>query len=187
MPGMRSEEIYPDDHLVKISDGDLRSTLGLGLGAVHRFRTAALEFWKLQVQQHLAAPAESHARNAQTSNLPGPSSVGQKRKTPEDSNDWVVVPYKRKYPDGGEKRIHFRHFKDGRTPTYDDGTSVFNHPDNSGELKDQYIEEQVKLHEEGVQDFVMVGEGGYWMRIPPTQGDFLNPLTDNASVYMDGE
>jgi hypothetical protein len=176
---MRLEEIYPDDHLEKIPNDDLRRALGLSLGSLHRFRTAASEFWKWK--QHHASSADPNPllSNAAASS----SSAGKKRKAQED--DSVVVMYKRTYKDG-EKRMAFRHYKDGRDPTYDDGLPVFNVPisQDSAEMWGQYVEEQEKLHkEEGVMDYVMVADGGYWMRIPPTQDGFFNPLTDNASLY----
>jgi hypothetical protein len=179
LPGMRSEEVYPDEHLEKIPNNELRRALGLGLGSIHRFRAAVSEFWKLEVERHHSSPADPNPQPQHP--MASTSLVGQKRKTPED--DWVLVPYKRKYKDG-EKRMAFRHYKDGRSPTYDDGTPVFN-PDGDGdEWWGKYVEEQVKLHyEENVEDFVMVGEGGYWMHIPPTGGGFFNPITDNASLY----
>ncbi|KAF8324693.1 uncharacterized protein EI90DRAFT_3129657 [Cantharellus anzutake] len=108
MNGMQSEEIYPDDYLGKLSNEELRNSLGLGLGSVKQYHMT------------FSDPTPSAQMNPA-----GPSSAKQKRKTPDDPNDWVVVPYKRKYPDGGEKRFHFRHFKDGHTPTYDDGILVF--------------------------------------------------------------
>ncbi|KAF8325415.1 uncharacterized protein EI90DRAFT_3128769 [Cantharellus anzutake] len=107
MSGMQAEDIYPDDHIEKISNDELRKALGLGLGSVHRFRAAASEFWKLEVK------ATSQSADPVTHDAPGSSLAGHKRKAPED---WVVVPYRRKYPDGGgEKQIHFRHYKDERT------------------------------------------------------------------------
>jgi len=133
-----------------------------------------LEYWKLQVEQHHASTSSS--------NSVGPS-TGEKHKAPEE--DWVIVPYKWKYKPIGEKHIHFRHYADGWDPTYDDGTPVFNVPThaNPDDWWEQYIEEQVKLHEEGVEDYAMVADG-IWMCIPPTGCGFFNPLTDNSYLYM---
>ncbi|KAF8330404.1 uncharacterized protein EI90DRAFT_3124493 [Cantharellus anzutake] len=95
MNGMQSEEIYPDDYLGKLSNEELQNSLGLGLGSVHQFHAAASEFWKLQVKW--CRVAFSDPTLSVQMNPAGPSSAKQKRKTPDDPNDWVVVPYKRKY------------------------------------------------------------------------------------------
>src|SRR5260370_1753001 len=69
--------------------------------------------------------------------------------------------------------------------TYDDGTPVFNVPThaNPDDWWEQYIEEQAKLHEEGVEDYAMVADG-IWMHISPTGHGFFNPLTDNSYLSM---
>ncbi|KAF8326113.1 uncharacterized protein EI90DRAFT_3018825 [Cantharellus anzutake] len=42
---------------------------------------------------------------------------------------------------------------------------------NSTDMWDQFVEEQEKLHnDEGVEDYVMVAEGGYWMHPPLVEG-----------------
>ena len=188
LAGMRNEAIYPDEHLSKITNEELRGALGLGIGAVHRFRAAASDFWKLQVEKHCTRSADHNALSPHPiTQSSGSNSVsaGQKRKGPSD--DWIMVQYKRKYP-VGEKRITFRHYTDGRTTTYD-GAPVFNVPNyaDADEWWEQYIDEQVKLHtDEGVQDFVEL-EPGYWLRIPPTGKGFFNPLTDNTWLYAPTE
>ncbi|KAF8328919.1 uncharacterized protein EI90DRAFT_3125669 [Cantharellus anzutake] len=167
MLGMQEEEIYPDGHLGKISDNNLWRALGLRLGPLQRFHAAASEFWNWKVEKQHASDPPNSPPNPMASS----SSAGQKRKAPDD--DWAVVMYRQKY-------------KDGRDPTYDDGRPVFNIPisQNNTDMWDQFVEEQEKLHnDKGVEDYVMVAEGGYWMHIPPTRGGFFNPITDNPCLY----